>query len=68
MRRADAHAAPNSGPPPWHILPVSYQVNSEILALDLEAGFLREDSIGVAAHWEMVCQLAEGAAATGVVC
>ncbi|HTA03447.1 MAG TPA: hypothetical protein VK802_23920 [Streptosporangiaceae bacterium] len=47
---------------------MSYQVNSEILALDLEAGFLREDSIGVAAHWEMVCQLAEGAAATGVVC
>ncbi len=38
---------------------MSYQVNWEIRALDLAAGFLREDSIGVAAHWEMVCQLAE---------
>jgi mRNA interferase RelE/StbE len=38
---------------------VSYQVNWEIRALDLAAGFLRDDSAGVAALWETVSQLAD---------
>jgi mRNA interferase RelE/StbE len=38
---------------------VSYQVNWEIQALDQTAGFLGDDSIGVAALWETVSQLAD---------
>jgi mRNA interferase RelE/StbE len=37
---------------------VSYQVNWEIRALDLTAGFLRDDPDGVAALWETVSGLA----------
>jgi len=37
---------------------VSYQVNWEIQALDQTAGFLRDDSAGVAALWDAVGQLA----------
>jgi mRNA interferase RelE/StbE len=38
---------------------VSYQVNWEIRALDLTAGFLRDDPTGVAALWESVSRLAD---------
>jgi mRNA interferase RelE/StbE len=38
---------------------VSYQVNWEIQALDLTAGFLRDDPSGVAALWDTVSQLAD---------
>jgi mRNA interferase RelE/StbE len=38
---------------------VSYQVNWEIRALDLMAGFLRDDPAGVAALWESVSRLAD---------
>jgi mRNA interferase RelE/StbE len=38
---------------------MSYQVNWEIHALDLTAGFLRDDPIGVAALWDTVSQLAD---------
>jgi mRNA interferase RelE/StbE len=38
---------------------VSYQVNWEIAALDLTAGFLGDDPAGVAALWESVSRLAE---------
>jgi mRNA interferase RelE/StbE len=38
---------------------VSYQVNWEIQALDLTAGFLSDDPIGVAVLWESVGQLAD---------
>jgi mRNA interferase RelE/StbE len=37
---------------------VSYQVNWEIQALDLAAGFLSDDPVGVATLWETVSQLA----------
>jgi mRNA interferase RelE/StbE len=37
---------------------VSYQVNWEITALDLTAGFLGDDPAGVAALWESVGRLA----------
>jgi mRNA interferase RelE/StbE len=37
---------------------VSYQVNWEIAALDLTAGFLGDDPAGVAALWESVSGLA----------
>jgi len=37
---------------------VSYQVNWEIRAVDLAAGFLRDDPAGVAALWETVSRLA----------
>ena len=46
------------GPPPGHAIPVSYQVNWEIQALDQTAGFLRDDRIGVAALWDTVGQRA----------
>jgi mRNA interferase RelE/StbE len=38
---------------------VSYQVNWEFQALDLAAGFLSDDRVGVAALWETVSQLAD---------
>ncbi len=38
---------------------MSYQVNWEIRALDLAAGFLRDDPTGVAVLWESVSRLAE---------
>jgi mRNA interferase RelE/StbE len=38
---------------------LSYQVNSEIQALDQTAGFLSDDPIGVAALWDIVSQLAD---------
>ncbi|MDR0343597.1 MAG: type II toxin-antitoxin system RelE/ParE family toxin [Nocardiopsaceae bacterium] len=38
---------------------MSYRVNWEIRAIDLTAGFLRDDSAGVSALWERVSQLAE---------
>ncbi len=38
---------------------MSYQVNWEIQALDLTAGFLSDDPVGVAALWERVSQLAD---------
>jgi hypothetical protein len=38
---------------------VSYQVNWEIHALDLTAGFLSDDPAGVAALWESVSHLAD---------
>jgi mRNA interferase RelE/StbE len=38
---------------------VSYQVNWEIQALDLTAGFLSDDPAGVAALWESVSHLAD---------
>ncbi len=38
---------------------MSYQVNWEIRAIDLTAGFLRDDPAGVAALWEHVSQLAD---------
>jgi mRNA interferase RelE/StbE len=38
---------------------VSYQVNWEIRALDLAAGFLGDDPTGVAVLWESVSRLAE---------
>ena len=37
---------------------MSYQVNWEIRAVDLAAGFLRDDPAGVAALWETVSRLA----------
>ena len=37
---------------------MSYQVNWEIRALDLTAGFLRDDPTGVAALWDSVSRLA----------
>ena len=37
---------------------MSYQVNWEIAALDLTAGFLGDDPAGVAALWESVSRLA----------
>ena len=37
---------------------MSYQVNWEIRAVDLAAGFLRDDPTGVAALWESVSRLA----------
>ena len=46
-------------PPPRHAVPVSYQVNWEIQALDQAVGFLRDDPIGVAALWDTVSQLAD---------
>jgi hypothetical protein len=46
-------------PPPGPAVPVSYQVNWEIQALDQTAGFLRDDPIGVAALWDTVGQLAD---------
>ncbi len=36
-----------------------YQVSWEIRALDLTAGFLRDDPTGVAALWESVSRLAD---------
>ena len=44
---------------PGHAIPVSYQVNWELQALDQTAGFLRDDPIGVAALWDRVGQLAD---------
>ena len=38
---------------------MSYQVNWEIPALDLTAGFLRDDPAGVGALWESVSRLAD---------
>jgi mRNA interferase RelE/StbE len=38
---------------------VSYQVTWEFQALDLAAGFLSDDRVGVAALWETVSQLAD---------
>jgi mRNA interferase RelE/StbE len=38
---------------------VSYQVNWEIRALDLAAGFLSDDPAGVAALWDSVSSLAD---------
>lgn len=38
---------------------MSYQVDWEIAALDLAAGFLSEDPVGIAALWETVSQLAD---------
>jgi mRNA interferase RelE/StbE len=38
---------------------VSYQVNWEMHALELTAGFLSDDPIGVAALWESVSQLSD---------
>jgi mRNA interferase RelE/StbE len=38
---------------------VSYQVNWEFQALDLAAGFLSDDPVGIAALWETVSQLAD---------
>ena len=38
---------------------MSYQVNWEVQALDQTAGFLRGDSVGVAALWDTVGQLAD---------
>ena len=38
---------------------MSYQVNTEIQALDLTVGFLRDDPAGVAALWDTVSQLAD---------
>ena len=38
---------------------MSYQVNWEIQALNQTAGFLSDDSIGVAALWDTVSQLAD---------
>jgi mRNA interferase RelE/StbE len=38
---------------------VSYQVNWEFQALNLAAGFLSDDPVGVAALWETVSQLAD---------
>jgi hypothetical protein len=38
---------------------VSYEVNWEIRALDLAAGFLGDDPAGVAELWESVSRLAE---------
>jgi mRNA interferase RelE/StbE len=46
-------------PPPGHAIPVSYQVNWEIQALDQTAGLLRDDPVGVAALWDAVSQLAD---------
>jgi hypothetical protein len=37
-------------PPPRYAIPVTYQVNWEIRALDQTAGFLREDPIGVSSN------------------
>ena len=37
---------------------MSYQVNWEIAALDLAAGFLGDDPAGVASLWESVSRLA----------
>ena len=37
---------------------MSYQVDWEIRAVDLAAGFLRDDPAGVAALWETVGRLA----------
>ena len=38
---------------------MSYQVNWEMHALDLTAGFLSDDPIGVAALWESVSRLSD---------
>ncbi len=38
---------------------MSYRVNWEIRAIDLTAGFLRDDPAGVAALWERVSELAD---------
>ena len=38
---------------------MSYQVNWEVRALDLAAGFLRDDTAGVAALWESISRLAD---------
>ena len=38
---------------------MSYQVNWEIRALALTAGFLRDDPTGIAALWESVSRLAD---------
>ena len=38
---------------------MSYQVNWEIQALDLTAGFLSDDPAGVAALWDSVSHLAD---------
>lgn len=38
---------------------MSYQVTWEFQALDLAAGFLSDDRVGVAALWETVSQLAD---------
>ena len=38
---------------------MSYQVSWEIHALDLAAGFLRDDPAGVAGLWESVSRLAD---------
>ena len=38
---------------------MSYQVNWEMHALDLTAGFLSDDPIGVAALWEGVSRLSD---------
>lgn len=38
---------------------MSYQVNWEVQALDRTAGFLRDDTAGVAGLWESVSRLAD---------
>ena len=38
---------------------MSYQVNWEIQALDLTAGFLNDDAAGVTALWESISQLTD---------
>jgi len=38
---------------------VTYQINWEVQAIDLTAGFLRDDADGVAALWDRVSQLAD---------
>jgi mRNA interferase RelE/StbE len=38
---------------------VTYQINWEVQAIDLTAGFLRDDPDGVAALWDRVSQLAD---------
>ena len=45
-------------PAPGPVVPVSYQVNWEIQALDQTVGFLRDDHVGVAALWDTIGQLA----------
>ena len=38
---------------------MTYQINWEVQAIDLTAGFLRDDADGVAALWDRVSQLAD---------
>jgi mRNA interferase RelE/StbE len=44
---------------------VTYQINWEIQAVDLTAGFLSDDRDGVAAVWDRVGQLADEPRPTG---